>query len=340
MVLLNSVTTYLARFTRPTIPTHYRDPGLFLLLAALFGGGFVVIKTGLRELPPVLFASLRFDIAAITLVGYVAMTQPRASWLPQTRRDILGIGVASLFLVALNNGLLFLGQATTTPAMASVMYGLNPVLAPVFAWWLLHDRISRIGALGIGIALSGVLIIVQPSPATVTDPRSLGQFIVLGAAVAVALGSVLLQRLAPEMGTVPLTAWAMAGGALILHAVSLAIGESPGSLGGVGPLTIASLLFIAIPGTAVAYAIQFGLLERIGPVRTNMVAYVVPLFAAILGWLLLGAAVSHWTIFGFLVVVTGFAVAERTALRNELRRLKRRKHQSESTHSATFPCDD
>ncbi len=313
---------------------------MFLLLAVLFGGGFVAIKAGLRELPPVLFASLRFDIAAVALLAYVAITHPKTTWLPHTRDDIVGIGVAGLFLVALNNGLLFLGQETTTPAMASVMYGLNPVLAPVFAWWLLGDRISRVGALGIGIALSGVVIIVQPSPSTVTNAGSLGQLHILGAAAAVALGSVLLQRLSPRMKTVPLTAWAMAAGAVMLHAVSLAAGEPLASVGGVGPSTVASLLLIAIPGTAVAYAIQFGLLERVGPVRTNLVSYVIPVFAALVGWLLLGAAVSGWTAIGFLVVVAGFAVVERTTLRTELRRLRRKEREPESTPSPAPPCDD
>lgn len=340
VVLLTAVSTLLARFPRPSIPAHYRDACLFLLLAVLFGSGFVAIKTGLRELPPVLFASLRFDIAAIALLAYVTLTRPKAMWLPRTLDDLAGIGVAGLFLVALNNGLLFLGQETTTPAMASVMYGLNPVLAPVFAWWLLGDQISRIGALGIGIALSGVVIIVQPSPAAGTAASSLGQLLILSAAVAVALGSVLLQRLSPRMNTVPLTAWAMAAGAVMLHGVSLAAGESVASVGGVGPSTVASLLVLAIPGTAVAYAIQFGLLDRVGPVRTNLVAYVIPIFAALVGWLLLGAAVSRWTAIGFLVVVTGFAVVERTTIRDELRRLQGQERDPEPTSSPAPPCDD
>ena len=81
--------------TLPTVPTRYRDAALFVLLAVLFGGAFVAIKTGLRELPPVLFASLRFDIAAVALLGYVAATRARSTWLPRSRGDLLGIGVAA-----------------------------------------------------------------------------------------------------------------------------------------------------------------------------------------------------------------------------------------------------
>jgi drug/metabolite transporter (DMT)-like permease len=343
LVPLTSAQSLPARITWPTVPARYRDAGLFVLLAALFGSGFVAIETGLRELPPVLFASLRFDIAALALLSYVVLTRPRASWLPRTRGDLLGVGVAGLFLVALNNSLLFLGQGTITPGMASIMYGLNPVLAPVFAWWLLGDRISWPGALGIGIALSGVVIIVQPSASTVTDASALGQFLVMGAAAAAALGSVLLQRVSPQVESIALTGWGMALGAALLHGVSLVAGEPQTSVVGIAPVTVLSLFVIGIPSTAVAYAIHFGLLARVGPVRANLVAYVVPVFAALTGLVLLGTAVSAWTAVGFLVVVAGFVVVERDTLRREVVRLRTDlggQEPQEPTPSAAPPSDD
>ncbi|WP_135306127.1 DMT family transporter [Haloarcula amylovorans] len=313
-----------ARWSRVVRSPRYRDTVLFVLLAALFGGSFVAIKAGLRELPPILFAGLRFDIAAVVLLAYIAGTSERSAWIPRTRGDYLGIGAGAVFLIALNNGLLFLGQVTTTPAAASVMYGLNPIVAPIFAWWLLGDRLSRLGAVGIGIALCGVIIIVQPSPSTFTDASAIGQLFVLGAAGAVALGSVLLQRVGPRMASSALTAWAMAGGAVILHASSLLIGEPQPNLLALEPVTVLSLLSLGIPSTAVAYAIYFGLIGRIGPVRANLVAYVVPVFASLTGWVVLESSVSVWTGVGFLVVVAGFALIERQVVGTELARLWRR----------------
>jgi drug/metabolite transporter (DMT)-like permease len=340
VVSLNSAPAFPTQLTRPIVPARYRDAGLFVLLAALFGGAFVAIKTGLRELPPVLFASLRFDIGGLALLSYLALTRSRSAWLPRTRSDLLGIGVAGLFLVALNNGLLFLGQGGITPGMASIMYGLNPVLAPIFAWWLLGDRLSWPGALGIAIALTGVVIIVRPSSSAVTDPSSLGQLLVMGSATAVALGSVLLKRISPRMESIALTGWGMAVGAIFLHAVSLAAGEPQTSVVGIAPVTVLSLFVVGIPSTAVAYAIHFGLLARVGPVRANLVAYVVPFFAALTGWVLLGAAVSVWTAVGFFVVMAGFAMVERNTLRRELSRLRTGMGERDRTPSAAPPSDD
>jgi drug/metabolite transporter (DMT)-like permease len=308
---------------RLSIPARYRDGALFVLLAALFGLSFVAIKTGLRELPPVFFSALRFDVAAVLILGYLAVTRPRSAWLPTTHRDALGIVGAGVFLIALNNALLFVGQGPTTPAAASVMYGLNPVLAPVFAWALLGQRLSKVGALGIGVALAGVVIIVQPSPEAFAGggAETVGQLLILGSAAAVALGSVLLRRVGPDLDSLPVTAWAMAFGALLLHASSVAIGEATGPLLAVDAVTVLSVLAIGIPSTAVAYPIYFGLIDRVGPVRANLVAYAVPIFAALTGWLVLQSGIDATTVAGFVVVVLGFALVERRVIREELNRL-------------------
>jgi drug/metabolite transporter (DMT)-like permease len=307
--------------SRLTLPARYRDAALFTLLAVLFGGSFVAIKTGLAALPPLFFAGLRFDVAAVALLGFVALTRARETWLPRTRGDVLGIGVAAVLLIAANNALLFLGQGSTTTAAAAVMYGLNPVLAPLFAWWLLKERLAPLGALGIGVALAGVVIIVQPSPASLAGGSALGQLLVLAAAAAVALGSVGLQWVEPRMDSVPLTAWAMAAGAVLLHLSSLAVGEAVPPLGSLESVVLLSVLAIGIPSTAVAYPIYFGLIGRVGPVRANLVAYAVPVVAAFMGWLLLSETLSVWTAVGFPVVVAGFALVERDVIRAELRRL-------------------
>lgn len=325
------------------MPARYRDVGLFVLLAILFGGSFVAIKTGLRELPPLLFAGVRFDIGAAVLAGYVVATQSRSKWIPRTRSDFLAIGIAGVFLITLNSALLFMGQGTTTPAMASIMYGLSPVLAPVFAWRVLGDRLSKVGVVGISVALAGVVIIVQPSASTLASGTTIGQVLILGAATAVAAGSVLLERVRPQIGHLPLTAWAMAVGAVLLHGLSLAGGEPQASVTEIGPYTVASLLVVGIPATAVAYAIQFDLIERLGSVRTNLVAYVVPIAAALTGWLVLGAGLSVGTVLGFLVVVAGFGLVERRTFRHEVCRLRRwrtRRREPTQARADSWPCDD
>jgi drug/metabolite transporter (DMT)-like permease len=299
-------------------PGRYRNAGLFVLLGVLFGSSFVAIKAGLDALPPVLFAALRFDVAAPLLLGYAAWRYD--DWIPRSRPDLLSLVVGAVSIIAANNGLLFLGQRTITPAAASVMYGLNPILSPAFALLLLGQRLDVRGLVGICLGLVGVVIIVQPSPESITDGSTVGQLYVLAAAAVIAFGSVLTRRIEARMDSIPLTAWSMALGAILLHGWSLAIGESVAGTTPTPPVVLA-VLVVAIPSTAAAYPIYFTLIRRIGPVRANLVAYVVPIVAALSGWVLLREPVTVATAVGFCVVVAGVALLERRVVAAELARL-------------------
>lgn len=299
---------------------RYRNALLFVTLACLFGVSFVAIKTGLAELPPLLFAAFRFDVAAPPLLAYAAWRYDE--WVPRTRADLLAVVVGAVALIALNNGFLFLGQRTTTPAAASVMYGLNPILAPVVAVVVLNQRLDARGVIGVLLGLVGVLIIVQPSPASLMAGSTVGQLFVLAAAASVAVGSVLLRRVANPLASVPTTAWAMAVGAGVLHLASLATGE-PVVTTATAPV-MGAVLVVGVVSTAFAYPIYFGLIRTIGPVRANLVAYLVPVVAAVTGWLLLGEPVTLATGLGFLVVLAGVALLERDVIVAELGRLRGR----------------
>jgi len=89
----------------------------------------------------------------------------------------------------------------------------------------------------------------------------------------------------------------------------------------VGAAAVLAALVVAIPSTAAAYPIYFTLIRRVGPVRTNLVAYVVPIVAALTGWLLLDEPVTPATAVGFCVVVAGVALLERRVVAAELARL-------------------
>jgi drug/metabolite transporter (DMT)-like permease len=80
------------------------------------------------------------------------------------------------------------------------------------------------------------------------------------------------------------------------------------------------VLYVGVLSTAALYPLLFGLIARIGPVRTNLYAYVSPVVAAVVGWLVLGERLAPTTVVGFLVIAVGFALVERDTLRVEVHR--------------------
>jgi len=299
--------------------SRYRDAVLFVFLAVAWGGSFVAIEVGLESLEPLLFAALRYDVGAVLLVTYAAVTCDR--WVPRTRDDYLAVLVVGVFLISMANGLLFVGQQYTTGGVAAVLYSLNPVLTTGFARSLLpDDRLSPVGVLGLLVGLAGVVLVVRPDTANLFD-GAFGKLLVVGSATSVALGSVLLRRATPSNDSTATTGWGMILGAVLMHGASSARGEAPRLPDVLEPQVALPLGYLAIFATAAAYAIYFGLLERHSPVQLNLVSYVVPIVAAVVGWFLLGESLSPATIAGFVVILTGFGLVKREAVAEAAARL-------------------
>lgn len=294
---------------------------LFVVVSLTFGTAFVGIKAGLADIPPLLFAAFRYDIGAGVLLAYVYWRG--GYWRPLVREDLVAVVVAGFFLSGLNAAFLFSGQQYVTTGTAAVMFSLVPVLAPLFALVLLpEERFDPVGMLGILLGLLGVAIIVGLSSLSTTGGATiLGVGLVGGAAVAAALGSVLLSRTDRSIPGLSMTAWALALAAGLVHTLSLLMGESPGDI---TPTLQAftAVLWVGLPATTLAFPAYYGLIDRAGPVRANLISYTVPLVATGVGAAVLGEVIPARTALGFAVIVVGFVLVERRNLRYEYRRLR------------------
>jgi drug/metabolite transporter (DMT)-like permease len=296
--------------------TRYRDAVLFLVLAAAWGGSFVAIEVGLTDFPPVLLAAFRFYLGALVLCAYV-LVRDSDPW-PRTRGDAVGIAVAGVFLVAGNAVFLFLGQQYTTGGVAAVVYSLSPVLTAGFAALLLDDvGLTPLDAVGVAVGIAGVALVARPDTTALAAGSALGELLVFAAVVSVALGSVLVQRADGTCSPLALTAWSMLVGAVVTHLVSIGLGE-PFDVTG-GPDALVALVFLGVAASALGYGIYFTLLSRLGSLQINLVSYVVPVVAAITGWLVIGERLPPAALAGFVVVFAGFLLVKRRAVRAELR---------------------
>jgi len=291
---------------------RYRNAIAFLALGAIWGSAFVAIKAGLSAFPPVLFAALRYDVAGVLVLGYAAIvTDP----LPGNRRDLAAIAVGAALLIAGYHALLFVGERETTSATAAVIVSLSPVLTAGFARLALpEERLSAPGVLGLVLGFAGVVVIARPDPARLLASDVLGPALVLGAALSFALGSVLTRWLDADLSIEAMEGWSMVGGAVLMHLLSLALGESPAAISWT-PTAVVSLGYLSLVASALGFLVYFALLDRLGPVEINLVSYVAPVFAALAGFLFLGEVIDVATAGGFVVILFGFVLIKRDAIR-------------------------
>lgn len=281
----------------------------FVVLATLWGGAFVAIEAGLRDLPPLLFAAVRYDLAAVGVLAYAVLAGP---WLPRGRADLAAIAVSGVFVIGGHHALLYLGQGSVPGPIASAVVALSPVLTALVAAGLLTDeRLSRTGLAGVAVGFAGVVVVAAPWSAAGAPPA--GVALVFGATVSFAVGSVLLRRVRPTLPLRAVQGWGMVLGAALLHGGSLLRAE-PQTLA-LTPRATAALAFLVLGPGVLAFLLYTRMLETVGATETTLVAYAEPVAAAALSWVVFGYLPGTAAVGGFALVLAGFTLYKWEAVR-------------------------
>ncbi|MFP4591508.1 MAG: DMT family transporter [Halobacteriales archaeon] len=299
---------------------RFRNAILFLVLATVWGSAFTAIKAGLEFFPPVLFAALRYDLAGVLMLGFALVATDR--WRPRTREDWLVVAIGGTFMIAGYHAFLFVGEQGTTSAAAAIIVSLSPILTTAFARGLLPDeRLTAVGLLGLGVGFAGVIVLSEPDPGNLLDARTTSIGLILFAAAAFALGSVLTRRVDDDLPIETMEAWSMLIGAGLMHLISLGLAESPSAVVWTLEAGVA-LGYLVVVASAIGFLIYFDLLERLGPIEINLVSYAAPVAAAVTGLLFLGERPTIAMGLGFALVLLGFLTIKRDAIRAEVVRYR------------------
>ncbi|MFB6080248.1 MAG: DMT family transporter [Haloferacaceae archaeon] len=299
---------------------RFRNATLFVVLAVAWGSAFTAIKAGLDFFPPVLFAALRYDLAGVLVLCYAAYATDR--WRPRGGAEWLLVGVGGTLMIAAYHSFLFVGERGTTSAAAAVVVALSPVLTTAFARALLPDeRLTAVGTLGLLVGFVGVGVLSDPDPTNLVNARTVSLSLVLLAAASFALGSVLTRRIDADLPIETMEAWSMLVGAVVMHGASLALAESVADVRWSTEAGLA-LAYLVVVASAGGFLIYFDLLDRLGPIEINLVSYAAPVAAAVTGLLVLGEEPTATTGIGFVLVLVGFVLVKRAALRDELAGLR------------------
>src|SRR3712207_3704082 len=135
---------------------------VFLLLCAVWGSTWLFIKLGLRDLPPISFAAVRFVLASLILCGIVAA---RGVPVPRTRRDLSLIMTTGVLSFAFNYGLVFWAEQHISSGLAALLQATIPVFGLLFAHaYLPGERLTAarmagvlLGVVGVGVVFSSQL---------------------------------------------------------------------------------------------------------------------------------------------------------------------------------------
>lgn len=171
--------------TRAPLPLHL---GLALLIVAIWGTNFVVIKVGLRDLPPFLFALLRFVFCALPFVFFIPRPKVAWRWLA-LYGTLLGAGQFGLLFYAM--------RADISPGMASLVVQTQVFFTIGLSIWLFRERISSAAIAGTVLGAAGLGVVALYLDASVTAK---GVMTVVGAAFCWACANVTVKQATRESG--------------------------------------------------------------------------------------------------------------------------------------------
>jgi drug/metabolite transporter (DMT)-like permease len=275
-----------------------------LALAAVYviwGSTYLAMAMAIETIPPFLMAGARYLIAGGVLYLWVrksgAPRPTRVHW-----RSALLIG--GLLLLGGNGGVVWAEQKVPS-GIAALLVSMVPL------WMVLMDWLRPAGTrpnwkvlTGVALGFAGLLLLVRPTAGLSIDP--LGVAALLLATLSWAWGS--LRSRSVELPASPLlaTAMEMLGGGGLLLVAGLVTGETAGfHLAAVSMRSLLALGYLITFGALVGFTAYVWLLRVAPPALVGTYAYVNPIVAVFLGWLVLGEPLTGRTLVAAAVIISG-----------------------------------
>jgi drug/metabolite transporter (DMT)-like permease len=294
--------------------TH-RPPWKTLLAFAtiyfVWGSTYFAIRVGVHEVPPFLFAAMRFLVAGLVLYGWM---------IAHGERSPSGLQWASLSLLAVlffigDYGLVYWAEQRVPSGIAAVMMATTPVFMALWEIAFLQtQRLTVRLTLALLIGVSGVAVLMSHSLNLGGLPTdTVGAMALVVAAMSWSTSSVLMRKLPLPASKVMSSGAQMLVGGLFLTLTAAALGE----FRNFHPWTISrgawlSLLYLIVPGSLIAFTAYVWLIHHESPTKVGTYAYVNPVVAVLVGYFLGGEALGLRTILGTLFVLISVVVITTT----------------------------
>ncbi|MEV6596944.1 DMT family transporter [Actinoplanes sp. NPDC051346] len=278
-----------------------------VLLALLWGSGFLWIKLALRGFSPTQIVLIRLTLGALVLMP-IALA--RGMRLPTGRTTWAHLFVAALVANAIPYTLFGVGERTVGSNVAGVINATTPLWTVLVAFLAGTDRsVSLRRGAGLALGFAGTLLIFTPWEAA-NEIASWGGLAILAASASYGISYVYMGKFLTNRGIPPIMLSATqlsAGAALMVLALPLG--------GLVAPHwrfdAVASLLILGFLGTGLAYVLNYRLIGDEGPTAASTTTYLLPVVAVVLGALVVKEAVTLPMIAGMVVVLGGVALVQR-----------------------------
>lgn len=275
-----------------------RAIGLAILIMAILGGTYTMVKVGLRDLPVVGSLLLRMLVATVALGMYARwarvnlLHRGRAAWF---------IAAGTLAFIAMQL-LLYAGLSATPAGRAAILYNMQPFLTLLVLPYVIPvERLTVRRVFGTGVAFTGVAFVLAERG---TSGGSLfGDTLVLLAAATWTILIIVSKATPSEVSAVSLIFWNVAGATPVLALLTMIV--EPNVTWRLSASAVASILYLGVLAAGVGFVGFVWLTRAYAATRVNAFVFLSPVFGVLIAWATLGEAVSALQAAGVLGVASG-----------------------------------
>jgi drug/metabolite transporter (DMT)-like permease len=292
-------------------PPKWKTLLAFSIIYFVWGSTFLAVRVGVREVPPLIFAAMRFLTAGIVLyVWLIARGESSPSAREWKSASILG---AIIFL--LDYGFLFWAETRVPSGLAAVMLAMIPVFMALSEIIFLRTQQLTVRlALSLLIGIGGVAVLMSRSLSLGGAPIDrLGALALIVASISWSLAAALSRKLPQPRSKVMSSATQMLAGGIFLTFTAAALGEFNNfHLSAVSREVWLALLYLIVAGSIMGFTAYVWLLHHESPTKVGTYAYVNPIVAVTIGYFLGGEPLGLRTILGTLFVLVSVVVITTT----------------------------
>lgn len=266
------------------LPMKLSDALLLVLLAAIWGSSFIFMRATADVFGPIALIAVRISVAASSLLLFLLVRKRWEEFL-NNWKTLLVVGV-------MNSALPFSFLAYASLSLSAGTVSILNAMTPVFTAWIAHfwlkDKMSKLQFFGMAISICGLIFLVWDKVSWQIEswlPVLAG----ISATLFYGLASTTTKKYLSEVSVMTATAGSLFFSALLMMIVSLFF------LPDFRTITSTDWLYAVILGvlcTTIAFIIYFKLVKNIGPARTASVTFLIPIFAFLLAYFLLGERVT------------------------------------------------
>ncbi|HUO59785.1 MAG TPA: EamA family transporter [Candidatus Acidoferrales bacterium] len=273
----------------------------FGLVYVLWGSTYIGIRLAVEHLPPLMMGGLRFIASGALMLAFCVA---RGTSIAVSGKQLFRLSIIGILLLTTGNVVLGWAETKIPTSLAALLIAITPL------WFLLleklsshGDHISARGVVGIALGVLGVVVLLWPDFHTLNfrGGSLLGAPLVLFSSFSWASGSILTKRWHIDLDPYTSSGWQMLMAGLINGAMSLAVGDLHRTVWARSSLL--AVLYLVIAGSLIGFTAYVWLLRNVPTPKVATYAYVNPIVAVFLGWLILGEKLTPYMMAGAVVII-------------------------------------